>query len=130
MTKKAVAKGGITSVNQSVAATANNAAFVFTEQGDLARAENHARRAIALAPTYVEPRGLLAGVLDLTGRADDARAEFEAAFLIGRTAQLHLAYATFLARQGEFAQARRTAREGLDLDPDHPGLKELLLRLP
>jgi len=109
----------------------NNLANSDYALGDYAAAETHYRRAIQVAPDFVEAHEGLAGALEQQNRIPEARAQYEHALRLNpASANAHYYYARLLARQGDTAAARAHALETLRLRPDDPKPAALLKTLP
>jgi tetratricopeptide (TPR) repeat protein len=103
----------------------NNAAWAAAQIGDWATAEEHARRDVALAPSYVDAHATLALLFARSGRQREAMAERDAAAAYDPTVARHVARVRILSGIGDVAGARRAIEDGFGLDPDHPVLLEL-----
>jgi len=108
----------------------NNLANSDYAAGDYTAAETHYRRAITVAPEFVEAHEGLAGALEQLGRNAEARAQYEHALRLAPTsAHAHYYYARLLARLGDTDAARAHAREALRLQPDYQKAAEILKTL-
>jgi len=87
--------------------------------GELGRAEECYRAAIAGAPQLAEAHANLAFVLDLRNAIEDADASYRRAIDIDpRQALVQRNYGAFLAKHKRFDAAEKAARESIRLDPN------------
>ena len=87
-------------------------------QGCLAEAVEHYRKAIELDHEYAQPHNDLAGILLKDGRLDEALAEYKEALRIDpEYANAHTNYGVALLRQDRVAEAIDHFRRALAIDP-------------
>jgi hypothetical protein len=106
-----------------------NVAWVAFQKGEFAKAEIHASKAVAIRPTYMGAQALLAGIMDVQGRTQEAEAGFSLALSHGRDEDLVLHYGTFLARHGRYSEALSEVAAQRAHSPRDPKLKELQRRI-
>ena len=93
----------------------------FHQCGDLARAEQHYRQVLRLAPAHRDAAHMLAVALAQQGRREDARALFEQLVASGPRDPLSLTnYANVLREMGRHAASLEMLDRALALDPREP----------
>jgi tetratricopeptide (TPR) repeat protein len=88
------------------------------------------RRGVALAPRESYGRVTLADALQITDRPERAEREYRRSLRDNPgDARAHSHYASFLASQRRYSEARRHYSKALEYDPEAPGVEEELDRL-
>ncbi|MBE3070995.1 MAG: tetratricopeptide repeat protein [Planctomycetes bacterium] len=110
-----------------LATTCTDAGGLYAVHGNLAKAEEHWRRAAALDPRNLKCRQGLAQLYTQTGRPQQALAACnELRALAPKDAAVHLNVGALLARLRLYDAAEEAARRGLELAPGHAAGYRLL----
>jgi tetratricopeptide (TPR) repeat protein len=95
---------------------------LFEEEGDLARATEHYRRAVAAWPQDERVHTNLGRILVRQGRLDEALPYFERAVGLRPTSETHLRLGRTLVARGRLADGIAHYHEALRFRPDSPGI--------
>ena len=108
----------------------NSLGGAYSEDGDVAHAEEEFRKALEINPTLIDARANLANTLAREDRTDDAIAAYQKALEIDpNLADIHNNLGVALARKGRMSEAVPHFYQALEIDPDFAPAREILEQL-